>query len=436
MLNNFSKILEKIIKNRLINYLEKYKLLSKNQYGFRPGLGTVNALYSATSHIYNALDHGEKTLAVFLDLAKAFDMVNHEELIKTLPSFGIKTTSLNWFRNYLKDRQQIVKINKTLGQKRKIMCGVPQGSVFGPLFFILYINCICNINIDGKIVTYADDTCLLFTDSSWLSVQLKAISELKKVVNLFNSKKLSLNIKKTYFMTFSIYNSVIPFQELTVHCCKNIAECNDDMCKKISRVQSTRYLGITFDSNFKWNLHINNIVMRLRSSLYKFYKLKNILPVNILRNIYLALYQSVFQYGCLVWGGLSEIYLKPLQLQQNKIIRICLDAKTMVGSTNQNYKEFKVLPVRSVYKKIVIFWLDTNRNTWFNTELYKNKRQHRALDALVKYVKTTCGQKFIDYLGPTTFNSLDYDIKQKLLYYKNKNQKKKLINEWLLCNLP
>lgn len=164
--------------------------------------------------------------------------------------------------------------------------------------------------------------------------------------------------------------------------------------------------------------------MRLRSSLHKFYKLKNILPVNILRNIYLALYQSVFQYGCLVWGGLSEIYLKPLQLQQNKIIRICLDKKTMVGSTNQNYKEFKVLPIRSVYKKIVIFWLDTNRKTWFNTELYKNKRQHRALDALVNYVKTTCGQKFIDYLGPTTFNSLDYDIKQKLQYYTNKIKKK------------
>lgn len=96
----------------------------------------------------------------------------------------------------------------------------------------------------------------------------------------------------------------------------------------------------------------------------------------------------------------------------------------MVGSTTQNYKEFKVLPFRSVFKKIVILWLDTNRNTWFNTELYKNKRQDRALDALVKYVKTTCGQKFIDYLRPTTFNSLDNDIKRKLLYYKTKNQKK------------
>lgn len=88
-------------------------------------------------------------------------------------------------------------------------------------------------------------------------------------------------------------------------------------------------------------------------------------------------------------GGLSEISLQPLQLQQNKIIRICLDEKSMIGLTNQNYKEIKVLPFRSAYKKIVILWLDTNRNIWFNTELYKNKRQNRALDALVKYSKTT-----------------------------------------------
>jgi len=99
----------------------------------------------------------------------------------------------------------------------------------------------CNLHVDGKIVTYADDTCLLFTNSLWPSVQLKAIPELKKIINLFNLKKLSLNIKKTYFMTFSIHNLVIPFEELTVYYCKNVAECNYDTCKKISKVQISRY---------------------------------------------------------------------------------------------------------------------------------------------------------------------------------------------------
>ncbi|VVC35294.1 Reverse transcriptase domain [Cinara cedri] len=174
MLCNFSKILEKIIKNHLINYLEANKLLSKNQFGFRPGIGTEEALYSATSFIYNALDKGKKTLAIFLDLAKAFDMINHTELIRILSSFGMKTSSIKWFTSYLFKRNQIVMINGILSEEREIICGVPQGSVLGPIFFILYINSICNLKIDGTIITYADDTCLLFSGPTWNSVYQKS----------------------------------------------------------------------------------------------------------------------------------------------------------------------------------------------------------------------------------------------------------------------
>lgn len=106
MLSNFLKILEKIVKNRLLTFLEKYKLLSKQQYGFRPGLGTENALYSATQFINNALDNSKKVIAIFLDLSKAFDIVNHKTLINILPNFGITVTSLSWFTSYLENRKQ------------------------------------------------------------------------------------------------------------------------------------------------------------------------------------------------------------------------------------------------------------------------------------------------------------------------------------------
>ena len=163
------------------------------------------AKFSATSFIYNALDRGNKTLAIFLDLAKAFDMVNHTELIRILPSFGMKTSSIKWFTSYLFKRNQIVMINSVLSEKREIICGVPQGSVLGPIIFILYINStyyifICNLKIDGKIVTYADDTCLLFSGPNWDSVYQKSENELKKVVNHLSSKKLLLNIKKKQFL--------------------------------------------------------------------------------------------------------------------------------------------------------------------------------------------------------------------------------------------
>lgn len=152
-------------------FLGNNKLLSKNQYGFRPELGTENALYSAR-FIYNALDNSKKVTAIFLDLAKAFDTLNHHELIKILPNFGLKNISLNWFRSYLKNKKQIVKINDIMGEEMKINCGVSQCSVLGPLLFILYNNSVCDIKINGQIVTYADDTCLLFSGVSWDKVRV------------------------------------------------------------------------------------------------------------------------------------------------------------------------------------------------------------------------------------------------------------------------
>jgi hypothetical protein len=140
MLSNYSKIFEKIIKARLISFLEKNQLLSKNQFGFRPGLSTDNALYKVTQFLYSALDNSKKSLAIFLDIAKAFDTVDHDILLNVLPSFGINKCSLTWFKSYLTNRKQTVKINGINGNMYGIKYGVPQGSVLGPILFILYIN--------------------------------------------------------------------------------------------------------------------------------------------------------------------------------------------------------------------------------------------------------------------------------------------------------
>lgn len=435
MLCNFSKILEKIIKTRLITYLEKNKLLSNNQFGFRPGLSSEDALYNVTKYISNALDNKKKALAIFLDLTKAFDTVNHDKLINILPSFGIKSNSLKWIMSYLKNRTQIVNINGTLGDKKKITCGVPQGSVLGPIFFILYINNICNMTIDGKIITYADDTCLLFSDYSWDLVLDKAINDTKKVINYLNKRNLSLNIKKTFFMTFTINNTHVPIDDLTVHICRNQNECNDINCKKIFRVQRFRYLGIIFDEHLRWNLHISNLVMRLRTAVHHFLSLKSILPVEIIRTAYLSLYQAIFQYGIIIWGGLTENNLKPLKLQQNKIIRICLNKHSLDGSTKTNYLELRVLPVKLVHAKFTILWVKKNIiNTWFSADKLENKRECRAYNITVNYVNTTFGQRFLDYLGPVCYNKMDLETKKNVCS-KSYDTAKQYIKKWLFCNL-
>lgn len=251
MISNFAKILEKIIELRLVVYLEKNKLLSKNQFGFRPGLSTENALYSASNFIYNALDSSKKTMAIFLDLAKAFDTVNHNELCNILPSFGLKNNSLKWFKNYLENRKQLVQINDSKGDEMNIQCGVPQGSVLGPILFILYINAICDLKINGQIVTYADDTCLLFSGDSWDEVRSIATKEFKKVINYLNHRKLSINYQKTNYINFSINKDENYYDKLKICFCENEDSCNTTLYQTIYKVSSIRYLGITFDKHLK-----------------------------------------------------------------------------------------------------------------------------------------------------------------------------------------
>lgn len=140
MISNFVKIVEKIIKSRLTQFLEQNKILSKNQFGFRPGLETDNALYSVTKCMYDALDNSKKTITIFLDLAKAFDMVDHSKLIKILSSFGLKNYNLNWIKSYLDKRKQKAIINDTSCEKRTINCGVSQDSIYTRCSIVYFIH--------------------------------------------------------------------------------------------------------------------------------------------------------------------------------------------------------------------------------------------------------------------------------------------------------
>lgn len=139
-----------------------------------------------------------------MDLAKAFDTVNHAILLQILPSFGVNKVSFPRFKSYLENRKQFLKIDNVLGQEGVNEYDVPQGSVLGPILFLLYINLISDLKLDGLVVSYADDTCLLFSDKSWEGVHLKATVGLNKVYHCLRDRHLTLYEEKTSFMTFSI----------------------------------------------------------------------------------------------------------------------------------------------------------------------------------------------------------------------------------------
>jgi hypothetical protein len=177
-----SKILEKLINTRLINYLNKFQILSDNQYGFRQGISTEDAVSALSSLIIENVDNNKKCITVFLDLKKAFDTVSVPILINTLACIGIRDIPLSLLSSYLHNRSQKVKIGKYLSDECDVNYGVPQGSVLGPTLFLIYINQLCKMCIaGGSIFTYADDTAIVFSGNDWDDVRKTAEVGLAKV---------------------------------------------------------------------------------------------------------------------------------------------------------------------------------------------------------------------------------------------------------------
>jgi retron-type reverse transcriptase len=171
-LNVFSKIIEKAIKTRLINYLEKYNLLPTSQYGFRKGLGTEDALANLTKYIYDTLDNHNKTIGILLDLSKAYDTIPHTKLLNRRKSFGITGSAYSIFKSYLEYRIQ-VKIGNTLSEIGIIHRGVPQSTVLSPILYIMYVSALDILQLNKKIYSYADDTAIIVSNSNWESTWQK-----------------------------------------------------------------------------------------------------------------------------------------------------------------------------------------------------------------------------------------------------------------------
>ena len=166
LLPSISKILEKIVHQRMYKFLCNQSILFPNQYGFRPKHSTVDAVTTFTSDLMLSLDKKYSTLAVFLDLSKAFDTIDHHILLKKLEHYGVRGIALEWFRNYLSNRTQYVSYRGAQSSLQNIACGVQQGSVLGPLLFIIYTNDLPNSLSYSKCILFADDTTLFHTHSN------------------------------------------------------------------------------------------------------------------------------------------------------------------------------------------------------------------------------------------------------------------------------
>lgn len=432
LISNIAKIFEKCFKQRLSDFLNKFNMLSSNQFGFRSNKNTETAIFELINLINESLNKNEKCLAIFLDLAKAFDTVPHSILLNRAESMGIRGKVLEILKNYLKDRVQYVKINNTLSKPLIIKTGVPQGTVLGPILFLIYIDQITRIDNNASIISYADDTVLVFRSDNWEKVYKTASIGLSAVNCWLDNSLLTLNHKKTKFMTFSVSSATQnDISNIIIHkpeCLEN--DINDCHClKEITSVENIKYLGIVLDRYLKWKPHIEFLNSRIRKCIYLFYKLREYLNTRTLEIVYKAIIESVIKYGIIVWGGLYESSLNSLKVTQNTIIKV-MYKKNKRYPTNQLYLVSKIFNIRLLYIQSAIIFIHIQNNRFQQIpQLHVTRAVSNENLTIKKFEKTLC-QRFITYFGLKFYNFVPIDIRniKKIPLFKKK------IHEFLLKN--
>ena len=369
ILPTISKIFEKIIFQQLHKYLKENEIYNSNQYGFRESHSTEHAALELVDRVINRLDDKEFPLAVFMDLSKAFDTINHNILLKKLHYYGIRNNSLSLLESYLSNRQQYVEINGKKSSLTNITTGVPQGSILGPLLFIIYINDIALASDHFKTITYADDTTLFISLSiSEMSTKpsIDTINtELNNYINWLRLNALSLNENKTKYMIFSTPSKTIDPVPIKLN------------GKQIEHVHKFDFLGVTIDKHLKWNSHIDKISSKISKVLGILSHLKKTLPLEILRLIYNSLINPHLQYGILCWGTQNHRITKI----QKKAIRIISNSKYNAHS-QPLLKKSRILNMSDLYNsKLLIFYYRLIKNQlpqYFSTfQIIRQRETHQ-----------------------------------------------------------
>ena len=398
----FGKIFEKIIYNRLYKFFTAKGILHDEQFGFRKGHSTTHALHKSVNAISESMASGKHVLGIFIDLSKAFDTLDHGILLNKLENYGVRGIALSLLQSYLSNRSQYVSFLDSNSDTLAIQYGVPQGSILGPLLFILYINDIINCydGTDCRFVLYADDTNIFITGASKESTYLKANMVLDHVSNFMRSNLLHINMLKCCFMHFK------PKANESYDTCARVrpyADENDKSRaifingKKILKVESTKFLGVVIDDKISWGPHIEYLRKKLRSITGAICRLRHSIPAELYKTIYSALFESHLGYGISVWGvALKDQDDDKLFITQKHCIRILfgnLEAYLDKHSTCARVRPFGSQKLGST------FYSKEHTKPLFNKHKFltvQNLFKYRCINEIFKIIKFRCPYSLFD----------------------------------------
>ena len=406
-----SKLIEKIIHEQTQKYLSDHNILYKYQSGFRTNHSTDTCLSYLNDKILKGFDEGKITGMILIDLQKAFDTIDHKVLLGKLVYLGFSESAISWFKSYLSNRSFIVNVENEYSDPGDLNCGVPQGSILGPLLFLLYVNDMPQA-IECDLMLYADDSVLLFTHKNVDVINDQLNRDFNSLCEWFVDNKLSIHFgeDKTKSILFTSKNKIKKVGKLSIN-------RGDIQIKQHSKVT---YLGCVLDEDLSGESMATKVIGKINGRIKFLYRKNRFLDSSLRRLLCNALVQPHFDYACSAWyPNLTQNLSKKLQTTQNKCIRFCLQLgnRSHIGATE--FKQINWLPINERFSQCVcstIFKFFNNNcpaymNEMFSTQMQDNNTRNATLRLCQPYRKTNKGQKGLSYLGPSLWNKIDRECK-------------------------
>lgn len=313
-LSVFGKIFEKLLYSRIYSFVSSQGILSKTQFGFRQSHSTSHAVNYSVNLITKSLKQKHHVLGIFIDLSKAFDTIDHSTLLIKLEGYGIRGVANDLIKSYLTNRLQYTEVVGERSDTLKVQFGVPQGSILGPLLFLLYMNDISNSSNLGSFVTFADDTNIFVVGKTKHETYQRGNALLSSLQSYMRANKLHINMSKCCYIHFKPTSGSQTEPD-------PVETLNIDQYP-IKKVSSAKFLGVVIDENLKWDEHIKSLKRSLNHATSTLCRLRCSLPEFLHRQLYYTLFESHLSYCISVWGGAAKTHISSLFIAQKYCLRV------------------------------------------------------------------------------------------------------------------